>query len=64
MTVRRTITVSLPPEMQTFIAGRLKTGRYGNASEVVRAALRLLAEHEPDLRTRVGVPDTRGTPDA
>ena len=64
MTLRRTITVSLPPDMQTFIAGRLKPGRYGKAREAVQAGLRLLAEHEPDLRTCAGVPDTHYAPDA
>ena len=50
LTVRETITVSITPELRAFIKGRLTSGRYGNASEVVRAALRLLGEHEPDLR--------------
>ena len=50
MAVRETMTVSLTPELRAFVQERLKSGRYGNASEVVRAALRLLGEHEPDLR--------------
>lgn len=50
MAVRETITVSLTPELRAFIRGRLSSGRYGNASEVVRASLRLLEQHEPDLK--------------
>lgn len=52
MAVRETMTVSLTPELRAFIQERLRSGRYGNASEVVRAALRLLGEHEPDLRAQ------------
>ena len=52
MAVRETMTVSLTPELRAFVQERLRSGRYGNASEVVRAALRLLGEHEPDLRTQ------------
>lgn len=50
MAERNTITVSLTPELKAFIAGCLGSGRYANASEVVRAALRLMERHEPDLR--------------
>jgi antitoxin ParD1/3/4 len=56
MAVRETMTVSLTPELRAFVQERLKSGRYGNASEVVRAALRLLGEHEPDLRSQHSVP--------
>ena len=49
MTTRKTITVSITPELRSFVTGRLASGRYNNASEVVRAALRLLEQHEPDL---------------
>jgi len=43
---RKTRNVSLTPELEAFIDGRIKTGRYRSASEVVRAALRLLEEDE------------------
>lgn len=38
--------VSLPAEMERWVEECIKSGRYGNASEVVRAGLRLLQEHE------------------
>ena len=38
--------VSLTPEIEAFITGRIASGRFRNASEVVRAALRLLEEDE------------------
>lgn len=34
-----------------FIEGQIGTGRFSSASEVVRAGLRLLEEHEASLRT-------------
>ena len=41
--------VSLTPELARFVAGKVASGRYTSASEVVREALRLLEEHD---RTR------------
>jgi antitoxin ParD1/3/4 len=40
MAVRETITISVPPELRTFLQGCVATGRYSSVSEVVRAALR------------------------
>jgi antitoxin ParD1/3/4 len=43
--------VSLTPELEKFVADKVKTGLYNNASEVVRASLRLLKEEE-DLKAK------------
>ena len=42
----KTRNVSLTPEIDAFIAVQITSGRFNNASEVVRAALRLLEQHE------------------
>ena len=41
--------VSLTPELEAMINGKVKSGRYNTASEVVREGLRLL-EYEDQLR--------------
>jgi antitoxin ParD1/3/4 len=38
--------VSLTPELEKFVADTVATGRYSSASEVVRAALRILEEED------------------
>lgn len=43
--------VSLTPELEKFVADKVKSGLYNNASEVVRASLRLLKEQE-DLHAK------------
>jgi antitoxin ParD1/3/4 len=63
MSVRSTLTVSVTPELKAFVAGRLATGRYANASEVVRAALRLMERHEPDLKAARRRPAEDGAAD-
>lgn len=38
--------VSLTPELEQFVDGKVESGLYNNASEVVREGLRLLKEHD------------------
>ena len=38
--------VSLTPELESFVDGKVESGLYNNASEVVREGLRLLKEHD------------------
>ena len=38
--------VSLTRELEKFVSGKVESGRYNSASEVVREALRLLEEHD------------------
>lgn len=38
--------ISLSPELRATIAQRVKSGRYGNASDVIRAGLRALHREE------------------
>jgi antitoxin ParD1/3/4 len=60
MSIQRTsLNVSLTPEPERFITTRVTSGHYQTASEVVRAALRLLDEQDRrgpsriDARVRV-----------
>jgi antitoxin ParD1/3/4 len=50
MPIRKTRNVSLTPELEAFIDETVASGRYGSASEVVRAALCLLEREEQDRR--------------
>ena len=42
----KTRNISLPPELDRSIQERVRSGLYGNASDVVRAGLRALAREE------------------
>jgi antitoxin ParD1/3/4 len=44
MRTRKTRNVALTPELQALVESKVGSGRYRSASEVVRAALRLLDE--------------------
>jgi antitoxin ParD1/3/4 len=44
--------VSLTPELEEFVDGKVESGLYNNASEVVREGLRLLKESD-ELRLRM-----------
>ena len=46
----RNTSVTIGSHCETFIAGQLEEGRYGSASEIVRAGLRLLEDHETKVR--------------
>ncbi len=61
MAIQRTsLNVSLTPELERFITARVASGRYQTASEVVRAALRLLERSE--VREGGPAPQDAGTP--
>jgi antitoxin ParD1/3/4 len=60
MAIRKSITISITPEQDRFVAAQITSGRYQTASEVFRAGLRLLEREEgatlsPDQPT-VGPP--------
>ena len=46
----RNTSISLGDHFAEFIDAQVQTGRYGSASDVVRAGLRLLEEHEARVR--------------
>ncbi|GHE77565.1 antitoxin [Camelimonas fluminis] len=46
----RNTSISLGDHFATFIDTQVQGGRYGSASDVVRAGLRLLEEHEAKLK--------------
>ena len=59
--------VNLTEELDRFVAEKVETGRYGNASDVVRAALRSLDREErayearlAALRTAIDAGDASG----
>lgn len=45
--------VSLTPHLEELIQDKVSSGRYGNASEVVREALRLLEERDQERAAKL-----------
>jgi antitoxin ParD1/3/4 len=45
--------VNLTPELDRFVATKVEAGLYANASEVMRAALRLLERDEMEQATKI-----------
>ena len=45
--------INLTTELDDFVMDRVKSGRYGNASEVVRAGLRTLEREEREFETKL-----------
>lgn len=68
MPERSTMNVSLTSELVDYVGNRVRSGRYGSASEVIRAGLRLLQREEPgntsavlkDVRQMPAAPDGHG----
>ena len=47
----RNTSISLGDYFENFVDGRVSEGRYKNASEVIRAGLRLLEEEENTIKS-------------
>jgi antitoxin ParD1/3/4 len=47
--------VNLTPELDEFVASKVKEGLYANASEVMRTGLRLLEKEERDYEEKLAV---------
>lgn len=55
MRTRKTRNVSLTPELEALVDSKVASGRYRSASEVVRAALRLLDERERRMERKLQI---------
>jgi len=47
--ITRNTSIALGEHFQKFVQEQVTQGRYGSASEVIRASLRLLEEHDTKL---------------
>ena len=47
--------VNLTEELDSFVVAKVESGRYDNASEVVRAALRTLEREEQEYEAKLAV---------
>ena len=47
--------VNLTDELDSFVLAKVESGRYGNASEVVRAALRTLEREEQQYEAKLAL---------
>lgn len=59
----KTTSVALGTYFEEFIKTKIEQGRYNNASEVIRAGLRLLEENESrltELKRAIATGDTSG----
>lgn len=48
--MRKNTSVTLSPHFEQFIARQIAEGRFGSASEVIRAGLRILEQQETRLQ--------------
>lgn len=65
MAARRTLTVSITQEQDDLVRACLHSGRFASASEVVRAALRLLERDEAMTKVAIHRPaSSNGAPRA
>jgi putative addiction module CopG family antidote len=64
MPSKSTITASLTLELTAFIAAKVASGHYRSASEVMRAALRLLVEQDHRQERKAAMKQSTGDRDA